>query len=450
MAGWPRGFAMLKEKKGSSVNIRGFDIQPIRVGVLVDEFVQGDVGNLEDVKRALKGVDTVFHVAALVTGPVERLYRVNVTGVTNVITACSEFGVKRIIYTSTASVVYDGEDIINGTESLPYQTKNLDAYNITKAKAEQIVLKSNSSKLATCALRPHSIYGPGDPESWPRILQSARNGSFKWKFADDKYLSSYTFIDNICHAELLAAEKLVEAPKTVGGNAYNINDGKDGLLWSSLLKVASLAVTHSNFGKFRLPFGLLYWFSWFFWYIGFPLGNFTPYALKLVSTTHTYSTEKAKKELLYQPIINSSEGWDLTMKHFADWSAKNPVKPRPYLSYWLMLVSGLSIFGSLQAFYHTYTLQTKQFSLKPEEVTPLAAKLFGVWTLVTSLVRWRCAFNLENKVLYSITLQTFFIAIGIYSWEFFVSKSIPIIPFMGPGFVASTSIIWMTLFPPRL
>jgi len=273
----------------------------------------------------------------------------------------------------------------------------------------------------------------------------------KWKFAENKYLSSYTFIDNICHAEILAADRLVVAPKIVGGNVYNINDGVDGLFWSNIYKIGSLSgVPRETFGKFPLPFGLLYSISWIFWYIGLPLGNFTPNVLKLASTTHTYSIEKAKKDLSYQPVMDPTKSWDLTMEHFANWTKNNPVKRTPYLTYWLLIVAGLSTFGTLQAFYHTHTLQTKQFSLKPEEVTPLAAKLFGAWTLVASIVRFRCALNLNNKVLYNITLQTFMIALGIYGWEYFVSQSIPLIPVMGPGIIATTSIIWMTLFPPRL
>jgi len=313
-----------------------------------------------------------------------------------------------------------------------------------------LVLKANSPNLATCALRPHSIYGPGDPEFFPRTMQTARKGSLKWKFAENKHWSSYTFIDNICHAEILAAERLTEAPNIVGGNVYNINDGEDKLFWTTLYKVGSLSgAPQSSFGKIPLPFGILYGIAWIFWYIGLPLGNFTPITLLLATTTHTYSIEKAKKDLLYKPVMNPSKSWDLTMEHFANWAKENPVKKRPYLSYWLMIVSGLSIFGSLQAFYHTHTLQTRQFSLKPEEVTPLAAKLFGAWTLITSIVRLRCAFNLENKVLYSTTLQTFIVALGLYGWEYFVSQSIPFIPVMGPGIVATTSLIWMIFFPPR-
>jgi len=354
-----------------------------------------------------------------------------------------------LIYTSSASVVFDGVDIISGTEELPYQSKNLDPYNVTKAIAEQLILKANSSQLATCALRPHSIYGPGDPESFPRMLATARSGSLKWKFAEDKYYSSYTYIDNICHAEILAAERLVEDAKAIGGNTYNINDGVDGLFWTNIYKVGSLAgIPSSGFGRFKLPFGFLYWLSWIFWWIGRPLGNFTPYTLKLASTTHTYSINKAKRDLGYKPVIAPQQSWELTLKSFADWTKHNPVKRRPYLSYWLMFVSGLSIFGALQAFYDTHILKTNQFSLKPNEVTQLAAKLFGAWTLVTSIVRFQCANNLDNKVLYGITRQTFFIALGIYGWEFLVHQSIPLIPFLAPCIVASSSIIWMTFFPP--
>uniref|UniRef100_A0A6B2L3P5 3-beta hydroxysteroid dehydrogenase/isomerase domain-containing protein n=1 Tax=Arcella intermedia TaxID=1963864 RepID=A0A6B2L3P5_9EUKA len=440
---------MLKEKY-PQVHVCGFDIRPALWGTPIDSFVLGDLGSYESVSKAIdNSVDTVFHVAALVTGPEALLYRVNVTGVENVLKACTKAGVKRVIYTSSASVVFDGVDIVDGNEDLPYQSKNLDIYNKTKAIAEKLILSANSQNLKTISLRPHSIYGPGDPEAWPRMLDTAKKGSLKWKFASDLYKSSYTYIDNICHAEILAAEKLIEN-KPVGGKAYNINDGVDGMLWGKVYDVSELSGRpRSSFGTIPLPFTILYYISYLFWKVGLPLGNFTPYVLKLVTTTHTYSIERAQNELSYEPVLDHKTAWKKSLSSFSDWKDKQKKQSRPWLSYWLMFVSSLSIFGALQAFYSVDTLQTRQFSLKPEQITPLCAKLFGAWTLVATVVRGVCAFNLNNAVIYRVTYFTFLVALGLYSWEFFVSKSIPLFGASMPGFVASTSLIWMTFFPPK-
>lgn len=102
------------------------------------------------------------------------LNRVNVLGVENSISCAQAAGAKSFIYTSTASVVYNGVDLHDATEDLPYTKNDLDPYTITKAKAEGLVLSKNGVKgLYTCALRPHSIYGPGDDISWPQMLASA-------------------------------------------------------------------------------------------------------------------------------------------------------------------------------------------------------------------------------------------------------------------------------------
>lgn len=147
----------------------------------------------------------------------------NVLGVENSLACAQAAGAKSFIYTSTASVAYNGVDLHNGTEDLPYTTTDLgmslasqvltvsDPYTITKSKAEALVLSKNGVKgVYTCALRPHSIYGPGDDISWPQMLASAAAGKLKWKLTDDVHKSSYTYLDNIVHGELLAADKLID------------------------------------------------------------------------------------------------------------------------------------------------------------------------------------------------------------------------------------------------
>jgi len=179
-----------------------------------------------------------------------------------------------------------------------------------------------------------------------------------------------------------------------------------------------------------------------------PLGDFTPYVLLLASTTHTFSIKRAQEELGYKPIMDPSESLEITLNSFKGWVASNPPKPVYYLSYFLFFVSLLSFFGSFQAFYSVELLRTRQFSLQPQQVTPLAANLFGAWTFITSLIRFRCSFNLENKVLYSLTRQTFYLALGIYLWEFLVTKTIPFAYVIPAGTIASIGSIWMTFFPP--
>src|SRR5262249_14729035 len=134
--------------------------------------MQGDVSLAEDAKRAAAGCDIVFHVAAKagIWGPYAEYHRANVLGTDNVLAACRAHGIRRLVYTSSPSVVFDGRDMENADETAPYPTHYETAYPQTKALAERTVLAANGPQLATIALRPHLIWGPGDNHLVPRIL----------------------------------------------------------------------------------------------------------------------------------------------------------------------------------------------------------------------------------------------------------------------------------------
>src|SRR5262245_17274506 len=142
------------------------------------EPVLGDVADPAAVERAVAGVDVVFHVAARagVWGRHADFFATNVTGTGNVIAAMKKHAVRKLVYTSTPSVVHDGGDLEGADESVPYPKHFVAAYPETKALAEQAVLAANGPELATVALRPHLIWGPGDPHLVPRILERARAG----------------------------------------------------------------------------------------------------------------------------------------------------------------------------------------------------------------------------------------------------------------------------------
>src|SRR5262249_3955480 len=126
------------------------------LGELGVEQVSGDLADAADVARAVVGCDTVFHVAAKagVWGLFRDYHRVNVIGTANVLAACREHGVARLVYTSTPSVVHHGGDLEGVDESLPYPRHFEAAYPKTKAAAERMVLAANGPELATVALRP--------------------------------------------------------------------------------------------------------------------------------------------------------------------------------------------------------------------------------------------------------------------------------------------------------
>ena len=127
-----------------------------------------------------KGTDTVFHVAAKagMGGRYETYRQANFIATEYLLQACQEFGVSRFIYTSTPSVAFSTEPIRGGDESLPYSREVFSPYASTKALAEQAVLAAHHPNgMRTIALRPHLIWGEGDPHLLPRVISRHRLGN---------------------------------------------------------------------------------------------------------------------------------------------------------------------------------------------------------------------------------------------------------------------------------
>ncbi len=199
---------------------------------------------LEDaaaVEAACAGMGTVFHVAAKVGvwGRYDDFFRANVLGTRAVIAGCRRHGVTRLVHTSTPSVVYNGRAIAGADESLPLTTDCPSPYPLTKALAESEVLAANSPGLATVALRPHLIWGRGDPHLVPRVLARARAGRLRI-VGEGTNRVDMVHVENAVDAHLLAESALGtrhalrDKPTGRGncaGRAYFITNGEPVLLW---------------------------------------------------------------------------------------------------------------------------------------------------------------------------------------------------------------------------
>ena len=139
-------------------------------------FIRASLDDATAVAAACTGIDTIFHVAAKVGvwGPYQEFYKTNVLGTRALLEGARTHGVRRFIHTSTPSVVYNGQALADADESLPLTTDCPSPYPLTKAIAEHEVLAANSPTLRTVALRPHLIWGVGDPHLVPRVLARAR------------------------------------------------------------------------------------------------------------------------------------------------------------------------------------------------------------------------------------------------------------------------------------
>ena len=176
-------------------------------------FIRVSLEDAAGVREACRGMQSVFHAAAKVGvwGSRADFFRVNVLGTRAVIDGCRIHGVSRLIHTSTPSVVYNGRDLAGADESLPLTSHCPADYPLTKAIAEREVLAANSPALRTVALRPHLIWGAGDPHLVPRIIARARAGRLRI-VGDGRNRVDMVHVANAVDAHLLAERALGRSP----------------------------------------------------------------------------------------------------------------------------------------------------------------------------------------------------------------------------------------------
>jgi nucleoside-diphosphate-sugar epimerase len=188
--------------------------------------VHGDLIDRAAVDRAVTGCDAVIHNAALAgaSGPAAPYWRTNVHGTRVVLESCRTLGVRTLLYTSTASVVFRPGGLENVDERLPYPRRHLAAYPRSKAAAEALVLGAHGPDLATLALRPHVIWGPGDPHFLPVLARAVRRGRLTMPGRGGNLLDT-THVRTAAHAHLQALDRLHQG-HPVGGRAYFIAQGE--------------------------------------------------------------------------------------------------------------------------------------------------------------------------------------------------------------------------------
>jgi nucleoside-diphosphate-sugar epimerase len=266
---------------------------------------------------AMAGHDVVFHVAALagVWGRAADFERTNILGTDNVLQAARELGVGRLVYTSSPSVVFDGGDHLDGTSALPYPARFLADYPRTKAIAEQRVLAANGHGLATTALRPHLIYGPGDPHLVPRLLARARAGRLRIVGRGDNRVS-LSFVENAAAAHIQAANALAGPTSPPAGRAFFVNDPEPVRLWDWLntlfRRVGAPTVERRVPAGLALAAGAVLEGAWRLFGLGGepPMTRFV--ALQL-ATHHTYSLAEAREAFGYAPPVEGTEGFERTV-----------------------------------------------------------------------------------------------------------------------------------------
>ena len=321
------------------------------------EVIRGDIRSAPAVAAACAGVDCVFHTAAIagVGGGWKDYYETNTRGTENVIAGCRVHHVPRLVYTSSPSVVFEGIDQRGIDEQVRYSFKWLRRhrchYSRSKALAERAVLAANEPQIATCALRPHLVWGPRDNHLIPRLLNRARKGRLRRVGSGDN-LVDVTYVENAAAAHLLASDALERRanraaspttsaddqalprgpiaagdadsghPSHAAGRAYFLSQGEPVNCWSwidQILALADLPAVRKSISAAAA------------WRIGACCEHvyrilrlhgeppMTRFVAAQLATSHWFDVSRAVRDLDYRPLVSTEEG----MQRLAVWLQRN-------------------------------------------------------------------------------------------------------------------------------
>jgi nucleoside-diphosphate-sugar epimerase len=315
------GYSIVRRlaSRGDHVRSLARNLYPALEALGVEQ-IQGDINEPPAVDKACRGMDVVFHVAAKPPpwGKYTDYYQTNVVGTRNVIDACIHQQVSRLIYTSTPSVIFNGDNLEGVDESFPYPSKYKAYYPATKAEAEKSVVKAADQGLKTIIIRPHEIWGPGDPHFVPGLLARAKKLK---QIGDGQNLIDTTYIDNAADAHILAAEKLRDNPR-LSGNIYFISQGEPMPAWDMINAVLKAAGHGPVRGKVPFRIAWLMGAALEFFYKTFRIAGepqMTRFLAEGAATSHWFNIDAAKRDLGYQPQVSTAKG----LRRLEEWLKNN-------------------------------------------------------------------------------------------------------------------------------
>ncbi|SGZ58464.1 CIC11C00000002863 [Sungouiella intermedia] len=286
-------------------------------------FHKGDLTSESDIKDAIDAskCEVIVHSASPIHGMSQDIYeKVNVVGTKALLKVAKTSPVKALVYTSSAGVIFNGQNVYNADESWPYPEVHMDGYNETKAIAEEAVMSANdSSSLLTVCLRPAGIFGPGDRQLVPGLRTAARLGQSKFQLGDNNNLFDWTYVGNVADAHVLAAQKVLD-PKyasQLGGETFFITNDAPTYFWT-LARTVWKADGHID--KYNIvlsrPVAIAAgYLSQFFSKLLNKEPGLTAFRAKITCATRYHDITKAKTILGYTPEVSLEEG----IKHTLDW-----------------------------------------------------------------------------------------------------------------------------------
>ena len=274
---------------------------------------QADLRDKAALLQACRGAEVVFHVGALSApwGVRSDFFSINVDGTRNVLQASQANGVRRLIYVSSPSVVFDGHDHILLQESAPYPKQFTSVYSLTKKLGEDLV-NSAAPSIETVILRPKAMFGPEDVALLPRLISAAQRGRLP-QIGSGRNLVDLTYVDNVVHALLLSMDA-----QQAAGNTYTITNDEHIPLWPTIRTTLRRLGISSNLRKVPLPLilalaGAMEAMS----AVTRKEPTLTRYSVAILARTQTYDISAAKRDLAYTPPVPFAEGMTRTLHALA-------------------------------------------------------------------------------------------------------------------------------------
>jgi nucleoside-diphosphate-sugar epimerase len=308
------GQAICRQLRARGLDVTSFNrsLYPALDAIGVRQ-LQGDLADADAVRRAFEAHDAIFHNAAKAGawGPYAEYHRANVIGTDNVLAACRAHGIGKLVYTSTPSVTHRATHPVEGGNEVntPYGEHFKAAYPITKMIAEKAVLAANDGNLATIALRPRLIWGPGDNQLLPRLVERAKAGRLRF-VGDGNNRIDTTFVENAAQAHLDAFDRLAPGA-ACAGRAYFISNGEPKPVRevvNALLRAANAPEVHGS-----IPFPIAYAVGAVMeglWKL-LPLRGEPPmtrFLAEQLATPHWYDISAAHRDFGYAPKVSFEEG----------------------------------------------------------------------------------------------------------------------------------------------
>ncbi len=284
-------------KVGLALQAAGADFRPV------------DLRDHAGMIAAAEGVSAIVHSGALssVWGRRKDFHAINVGGTENVIAACRENAVKRLVYISSPSVMTRPIAQWNLNESEPLPEKHVSVYSETKRLGEELVHQAaaEGAGLETVILRPKAIYGPGDTAIFPRLIKAASKGRLPI-IGDGDTITNLTHVRDVVSAILLA----LKSEKAVG-HTYLITGGEDIRIWDAITEVVTRSgyeapTRHIKIGRAMRAARVLEWLWRTLHLPGEP--PLTTYTAGILGLSQTYDISAARRDLGYEPEVPLAEG----------------------------------------------------------------------------------------------------------------------------------------------